>query len=115
MCFNLMSELRYHIHVETPAELPFSQPRNDDAVSTGRRASEKKRRVKMADLRNLIETRMFSKSERTLEKIGLENDSGSQSKLLENSVQLDPNNLCVSKKKREINFHSQSTGMSSES
>lgn len=40
----------------------------------------------MADLRNLIETRMFSKSERTLEKIGLESDPVPQSKLLENSV-----------------------------
>lgn len=70
---------------EVPAE-PFSQPRNDDAVSTGRRASEKKRRVKMADLRNLIETRMFSKSERTLEKIGMEPEPVSQCKPLENSV-----------------------------
>lgn len=43
----------------------------------------------MADLRNLIETRMFSKSERTLEKIGLENEPVSQCKPLENSVWLD--------------------------
>ncbi|XP_037051116.1 protein unc-80 homolog isoform X4 [Bradysia coprophila] len=70
---------------ETPADLPFCQPRSDDSVSTGRRASEKKRRVKMADLRNLIETRMFSKSERTLEKIGMEHEPVTHCKPLENS------------------------------
>lgn len=47
-------------------------PRQDDTASTGRRASEKKRKVKMADLRTLIETRMFSKSDRTLERVGLD-------------------------------------------
>lgn len=40
--------------------------------SVVRRSSEKKRRVKMADLRTLIETRMFSKSERTLVRVGLD-------------------------------------------
>lgn len=42
------------------------------APTTGRRASEKKRRVKMSDLRTLIETRILSKSDRGLEKIGQE-------------------------------------------
>jgi protein unc-80 len=39
----------------------------------GRRGSEKKRRVKMADLRTLIETKILSKSDRGLEKVGVEN------------------------------------------
>lgn len=85
---NTRCDLNVH-HSDTTPELPFSQPRNDDTASAGRRGSEKKRRVKMADLRNLIETRMFSKSERTLEKIGLENDAVSRCKLLENSVTID--------------------------
>jgi hypothetical protein len=42
-------------------------------VGGGRRGSEKKRRVKMADLRTLIETKILSKSDRGLEKIGIEN------------------------------------------
>lgn len=48
----------------------------DETTSLGgtsvRRSSEKKRRVKMADLRTLIETRMFSKSDRQLERVGLD-------------------------------------------
>lgn len=48
----------------------------DDTTSLGgtsvRRSSEKKRRVKMADLRTLIETKMFSKSDRMLERVGLD-------------------------------------------
>lgn len=48
----------------------------DETSSLGgtsvRRSSEKKRRVKMADLRTLIETRMFSKSDRMLERAGLD-------------------------------------------
>lgn len=55
------------------------------AAPVVRRSSEKKRRVKMADLRTLIETRMFSKSERTLEKVGLV-ELTSQDKSLEQSV-----------------------------
>lgn len=37
-----------------------------------RRPSEKKKRVKMADLRTLIETKILSKSDRGLEQIGVE-------------------------------------------
>lgn len=47
----------------------------DDSKSAAQQkdgAAPKKRRVKMTDLRTLIETRMFSKSERTLERVGLE-------------------------------------------
>lgn len=40
--------------------------------NTERRGSEKKKRVKMADLRAFVETKMFSKSEKNLEKVGLE-------------------------------------------
>lgn len=43
---------------------------DDTTTNSGRRGSEKKRRVKMADLRTLIETRILSKSDRGLEKIG---------------------------------------------
>ena len=37
-----------------------------------RRPSEKKKKVKMADLRTLIETKILSKSEKGIEKIGLD-------------------------------------------
>lgn len=47
--------------------------KSDDTQSTGRRASEKKRRVKMTDLRTFVETRMFSKSDRALERVGIDN------------------------------------------
>ncbi|XP_030370602.1 protein unc-80 homolog [Scaptodrosophila lebanonensis] len=43
--------------------------------SSERRGSEKKKRVKMADLRAFVETKMFSKSEKNLEKVGLETNS----------------------------------------
>lgn len=40
--------------------------------TTQRRSSEKKRRVKMADIaRAFVETKMFSKSDRTLENVGM--------------------------------------------
>lgn len=39
---------------------------------SGRRGSEKKKRVKMADLRTLIETKILSKSDRALERVGLD-------------------------------------------
>ncbi|XP_068157117.1 protein unc-80 homolog [Drosophila tropicalis] len=44
-------------------------------TSTERRGSEKKKRVKMADLRAFVETKMFSKSEKNLEKVGLDTSS----------------------------------------
>ncbi|XP_055382818.1 protein unc-80 homolog isoform X2 [Condylostylus longicornis] len=50
-------------------------------ATTERKGSEKKKKVKMADLRTLIETKMFSKSDRALEKVGL--DPGSNGKHLE--------------------------------
>ncbi|XP_064553283.1 protein unc-80 homolog isoform X2 [Drosophila montana] len=40
-----------------------------------RRGSEKKKRVKMAYLRAFVETKMFSKSEKNLEKVGLDTNS----------------------------------------
>ncbi|XP_034126697.1 protein unc-80 homolog isoform X1 [Drosophila guanche] len=43
--------------------------------SSERRGSEKKKRVKMADLRAFVETKMFSKSEKNLEKVGLDTNS----------------------------------------
>lgn len=70
--------------VTEPAESPLLVRRatitpGEETTSLGgtasvRRASEKKRRVKMTvtDLRTLIETRMFSKSDRALERVGLD-------------------------------------------
>ncbi|KAK6643812.1 hypothetical protein RUM43_000075 [Polyplax serrata] len=57
-------------------ELPyFGWNQNEDSTSHTRRASEKsstKRKMKMADLRAFVETKLLSKSEKTLEKIGTE-------------------------------------------
>jgi protein unc-80 len=56
---------------------PFSQHKNfvDENVTGNdlKRSSEKKKKVKMADLRALIETKILSKSDRGLEKIGSDN------------------------------------------
>ncbi|KXJ74140.1 hypothetical protein RP20_CCG014272 [Aedes albopictus] len=60
-----------------------TKPSNDEqsTPTAERKGSEKKRRVKMADLRTLIETRILSKSDRGLEKIGL--DVGANGKRLQ--------------------------------
>lgn len=50
-----------------------------------RRPSEKKKRVKMADLRTLIETKILSKSDRGLEQIGAE-ANGSNGNRLQHAV-----------------------------
>lgn len=53
---------------------PQTVTKDDSSASptTQRRSSEKKRRVKMADIaRAFVETKMFSKSDRTLENIGM--------------------------------------------
>lgn len=42
----------------------------DSESSHTRRGSEKKRRMKMADLKAFVETKLLSKSEKALEKIG---------------------------------------------
>lgn len=63
-------------------ESPFDR-KSDDTPSTGssvRRGSEKKRRVKMADLRAFVETRMFSKSDRALERVGLDLSTGNDNR-----------------------------------
>lgn len=54
------------------AEMPFASPPKieEDSVMT-RRASEKiKRKMKMADLKAFVETKLLSKSEKALERIG---------------------------------------------
>nr|CAD7425391.1 unnamed protein product [Timema monikensis] len=49
----------------------FGRKRLDEESGHSRRASEKvKKRMKMADLRAFVETKLMSKSEKTLEKIG---------------------------------------------
>ncbi|XP_037891733.1 protein unc-80 homolog isoform X5 [Glossina fuscipes] len=61
--------------IEIP-EAPTTIGTTDEGSPTAeRRGSEKKKRVKMSDLRAFVETKMFSKSEKNLEKIGL--DTGS--------------------------------------
>ncbi|XP_066993860.2 protein unc-80 homolog [Anabrus simplex] len=51
----------------------FGRKQLEDQVSHTRRASEKtKKRMKMADLKAFVETKLLSKSEKTLEKIGRE-------------------------------------------
>lgn len=55
------------------------------SINGARRPSEKKKRVKMADLRTLIETKILSKSDRGLEKIGGE-AIGSNGKKLQHAV-----------------------------
>lgn len=56
------------------------------AGAGGRRPSEKKKRVKMADLRALIETRILSKSDRGLEKIGIDGTGNGNGKTLHHTV-----------------------------
>lgn len=57
-------------------DLPEKQGQAKDDLNasptTQRRSSEKKRRVKMADIaRAFVETKMFSKSDRTLDNVGI--------------------------------------------
>ncbi|XP_034937651.1 protein unc-80 homolog isoform X5 [Chelonus insularis] len=56
----------------TIADLPYTGTKNQEPeVSHTRRASEKsKKRMKMADLKAFVETKLLSKSEKALEKIG---------------------------------------------
>ena len=71
---------------DPPLTANKSLDKTDDSSSTngGRRPSAKKR-VKMADLRTLIETKILSKSDRTLEKI--ENEAnGNNGKRLQHAV-----------------------------
>lgn len=52
-------------------EIPFNVPKIDEENLMTRRASEKvKRKMKMADLKAFVETKLLSKSEKALEKIG---------------------------------------------
>lgn len=70
------------------AECPFtSAPKPpEEPVSITRRASEKvKKRMKMADLRAFVETKLMSKSEKALEKIGQEDPKAN---LYEQSVRI---------------------------
>lgn len=52
-------------------EIPFPLVQKEDDRIMTRRASEKvKRKMKMADLKAFVETKLLSKSEKALEKIG---------------------------------------------
>ncbi|XP_038122393.1 protein unc-80 homolog isoform X5 [Culex quinquefasciatus] len=58
--------------IDSPYHAPKPSSDEQSTPTAERKGSEKKRRVKMADLRTLIESRILSKSDRGLEKIGLE-------------------------------------------
>lgn len=72
--FKDFMELPEEKDVSKLAESPyFSRKQAEDAVSHTRRASEKvKKKMKMADLRAFVETKLMSKSEKTLENLGQE-------------------------------------------
>lgn len=71
------------------------QTLSDESPNMSRRASEKvKKRTKIADLRAFVETKLLSKSERTLEKIG--QDDGKLSSLLDQvSLQIAYYAICL--------------------
>lgn len=73
------------INDPSPFQTQKSVDKPDDASSTNgtRRTSATKKRVKMADLRTLIETKILSKSDRGLEKIDAD---GSNVKKLQHMV-----------------------------
>ncbi|XP_039948637.1 protein unc-80 homolog isoform X7 [Bactrocera tryoni] len=57
----------------------------ESSPTAERRGSEKKKRVKMADLRAFVETKMFSKSEKNLEKVGLDTSSANGKRPLQHA------------------------------
>lgn len=57
------------INDPSPFQAQKSAEKTDDSANGARRPSGTKKRVKMADLRTLIETKILSKSDRGLEKI----------------------------------------------
>lgn len=65
----------------------LDKPDESTSTNSARRTSTGKKRVKMADLRTLIETKILSKSDRGLEKIGAENGSNGQ-RLLHTVIQV---------------------------
>lgn len=71
----------------------FSRKHPDDQSSHIRRSSEKvKKRMKMADLRAFVETKLLSKSDKALEKIGHD-----ETKSLDDHVQRQVHNWVVIK------------------
>ena len=80
------------LHNFTDSTFQTQKPeKSDDSISIGaggRRPSEKKKKVKMSDLRALIETKILSKSEKGIEKIGLDVLNGSNGKKLQHTVDI---------------------------
>lgn len=69
--FNYIDQYIYHVFC-TESPYHATQKRSDES-GHNRRASEKtKKRMKMADLKAFVETKLLSKSEKALEKIGQE-------------------------------------------
>lgn len=66
--------------------LPIAEETQTIPSNSERRGSEKKKRVKMADLRAFVETKMFSKSEKNLEKVGLDTNSANGKIPLQHAV-----------------------------
>lgn len=70
------------VQPEPPLQHQKSVDKADDTNSAnGARRPSAKKRVKMADLRTLIETKILSKSDRGLEKIGAEANGGNGKRL----------------------------------
>lgn len=78
---------------DTPLQHQKSLDKAEDTSSGNgaRRPSEKKKKVKMADLRTLIETKILSKSDRGLEQIGAEGANGKRLQHAVNYLTLNPN------------------------
>ena len=67
------SSLTTKDYIEVPDQsVPHVVDKTEETNGAGKRPGEKKKKVKMADLRTLIETKILSKSDRGLEKIGTE-------------------------------------------
>lgn len=69
------------VQVDSTVQQQKSVDKTDDASSANGARRPSKKKVKMADLRTLIETKILSKSDRGLEKIGSEVIGGNEKRL----------------------------------
>lgn len=69
------------VQVDSTLQQQKSIDKTDDASSANGARRPSKKKVKMADLRTLIETKILSKSDRGLEKIGSEVIGGNEKRL----------------------------------
>ncbi|XP_067617924.1 protein unc-80 homolog isoform X6 [Eurosta solidaginis] len=73
-------------YIEIPNPSLTAHLIEESSPKAERRGSEKKKRVKMADLRAFVETKMFSKSEKSLEKVGLDTSSTNGKRPLQHAL-----------------------------